>query len=44
MEYTLKLNSSSTMYVYGQELNKQTFAICKADMLIKGQDEKNIRR
>lgn len=43
MEYSSKLNSSSKMLVYGQELNEQTYAICKADMLIKGQDANNIR-
>lgn len=43
MEYASKLNSSSKMLVYGQELNEQTYAICKADMLIKGQDANNIR-
>jgi len=31
------------MLVYGQELNEQTYAICKADMLIKGQEATNIR-
>lgn len=43
MEYASKLNSSSKMIVYGQELNEQTYAICKADMLIKGQESTNIR-
>ena len=43
MEYANSLNSSSRMLVYGQELNEQTYAICKADMLIKGQDSNNIR-
>lgn len=43
MEYAQKLNSSSKMLVYGQELNEQTYAICKADMLIKGQESTNIR-
>ena len=43
MEYAAKLNSSSKMLVYGQELNEQTYAICKADMLIKGQEANNIR-
>lgn len=43
MEYASHLNSSSRMMVYGQELNEQTYAICKADMLIKGQDANNIR-
>lgn len=43
MEYAKKLNSSSRMLCYGQELNAQTYAICKADMLIKGKDSNNIR-
>lgn len=43
MEYAKKLNSSSRMLCYGQELNAQTYAICKADMLIKGEDYNNIR-
>ena len=43
MEYASKLNSSSKMIVYGQELNEQTYAICKADMLIKGEESTNIR-
>lgn len=44
MEYASKLNSSSKMIVYGQELNDQTYAICKADMLIKGENSNNIRK
>ena len=28
--------------MYGQELNPESYAICKADMLIKGQDIANI--
>ena len=28
--------------MYGQELNAESYAICKADMLIKGQDIGNI--
>ena len=43
MEYAKKLNSSSRMLCYGQELNAQTYAICKADMLIKGEDSNNIK-
>lgn len=43
MEYAKRLNSSSRMLCYGQELNAQTYAICKADMLIKGEDSNNIR-
>ncbi len=44
MEYATKLNNSSKMIVYGQEINDQTYAICKADMLIKGEDSNNIRK
>lgn len=43
MEYVKKLNSSSRVLCYGQELNEQTYAICKADMLIKGEDSNNIK-
>lgn len=43
MEYSSRLNSTSKMIVYGQELNEQTYAICKADMLIKGEESNNIR-
>ncbi|MFA7109292.1 MAG: class I SAM-dependent DNA methyltransferase [Sphaerochaetaceae bacterium] len=35
-EYLHKMNSSTEIIAFGQELNDQTFAICKADMLIKG--------
>ena len=35
-EYLHKLNQSTELVAFGQELNDQTFAICKADMLIKG--------
>ena len=38
------INQSATLVVYGQELNDESYAICKADMLIKGQDPKNIAR
>ncbi len=31
------------VYLYGQEVNAETYAICKADLLIKGDDEDNIR-
>lgn len=35
-EYLHELNASTELMSFGQELNDQTFAICKADMLIKG--------
>jgi type I restriction enzyme M protein len=30
--------------LYGQELNEQTYAICKSDLLMKGDNSDNIRR
>ena len=38
------INSSAVIRLFGQELNSESYAICKADMLIKGQDPKNIVR
>lgn len=38
-----KTNPSSTMVTFGQELNPESYAICKADMLIKGEDVSNIK-
>lgn len=35
-EYLHSLNASTELVAFGQEINDQTFAICKADMLIKG--------
>lgn len=35
-EYLHSLNASTELVPFGQEINDQTFAICKADMLIKG--------
>ena len=35
-EYLHELNASTQLVAFGQEINDQTFAICKADMLIKG--------
>ena len=43
MEYVKNLNSSARILCYGQELNEQTYAICKADMLIKGENPNNIK-
>lgn len=41
-EYLKSLNSDTLVEVFGQEINDESYAICKADMLIKGQDAKNI--
>ncbi|BEI33217.1 type I restriction-modification system subunit M [Polynucleobacter sp. HIN5] len=37
------LNPDATLIVSGQELNPESYAICKGDMLIKGQDISNIK-
>lgn len=41
-EHLKNYNKSIIVRPYGQELNEQTYAICKADMLIKGQDVSKI--
>ena len=41
-DHLLTLNPSARLVMYGQELNPESYAICKADMLIKGQDIANI--
>lgn len=43
MEYVHELNPRTVMRAFGQELNPESYAICKADMLIKGQDVSNIK-
>ncbi|MET4696259.1 type I restriction-modification system subunit M [Endozoicomonas lisbonensis] len=43
MEYVHELNSQAHMAAFGQELNPESYAICKADMLIKGQKIDNIK-
>ena len=43
MEYVLELNPKAKMSAFGQELNPESYAICKADMLIKGQEVNNIK-
>ena len=41
-EYLHEHNPQASLAVYGQERNPESYAICKADMLIKGQDVANI--
>lgn len=41
-EYLEEHNPKARLTVFGQELNPESYAICKADMLIKGQDVSNI--
>ena len=43
MEYLEQHNSGIVVRVFGQELNPESYAICKADMLVKGQDVSNIK-
>lgn len=42
-DYLKKMNKSATLLPFGQEINDETFAVCKADMLIKGNDADKIK-
>ncbi|WP_394552062.1 N-6 DNA methylase [Agromyces sp. MMS24-JH15] len=42
-EYLRKMNPGIQLSLYGQDYNDASYAICKADMVIKGQDVDNIR-
>ena len=37
-EYLRDLNPDGQLEVFGQELNAETYAICRSDMMLKGQD------
>jgi type I restriction enzyme M protein len=41
-EHLVAMNPKAKLTMFGQELNDESYAICKADMLIKGQDVANI--
>lgn len=41
--YLKKLNSKAELVLFGQEINPESYAICKSDMLIKGQDPATIK-
>lgn len=41
-QFALEINPKATFHLYGQEVNPETFAICKADMLIKEKDPEKI--
>lgn len=43
-EYLRELNSDARLEVFGEELNPESYAICKSDMIIKGQNPANIVR
>ncbi|MHA7059557.1 type I restriction-modification system subunit M [Aquimarina sp. M1] len=40
--FAKNLNPKATFHLYGQEVNPETYAICKADMLIKDEDPEKI--
>lgn len=42
-EYIKELNADAKPVVFGQELNPESYGICKSDMLIKGQDVSSIK-
>lgn len=40
--FAKEINPKATFHLYGQEVNPETYAICKADMLIKDEDPDKI--
>jgi len=42
-EFLTNINKDIDAVLFGQEINEETYAVCKADMLMKGEDDKNIR-
>lgn len=38
-----EIRAKSDIYLYGKEINDETYAICKSDMMIKGNDPENIK-
>ncbi len=42
-EYLHELNPKARLEVFGQELNPESYSICKSDMMIKGQNAENIK-
>jgi type I restriction enzyme M protein len=41
-DHLRSLNPQARLEVYGQELNPETYAICRSDMMLKGQDASHI--
>lgn len=37
------INSNANVELFGQEINDETFAVCKSDMIIKGENPDNIK-
>lgn len=42
-QFVKELNPKADLKVFGQEINPESYAICKSDMLIKGQNPTNIK-
>jgi len=42
-EYVHEINPEATLVTFGQELNGESYAVCKADMMIKGEKVENIK-
>ena len=42
-EFLISHNDTLTIQLYGQEINEEIYAICKSDMLIKGDNSGNIK-
>ena len=38
-----QIRSTAPVYLYGKEVNGETYAICKSDMMIKGNNPENIK-
>lgn len=38
-----EIKATGDVYLFGKEINDETYAICKSDMMIKGNDPENIR-
>lgn len=43
MEYVFEHNPKAVIRAFGQELNPESYAICKGDMLLKGQEVSRIK-
>ncbi len=41
-DHLRSLNPQASLEVYGQELNAETYAVCRSDMMLKGQDASHI--
>jgi type I restriction enzyme M protein len=41
-DYLRELNPQARLEVFGQELNEETYAVCRSDMMLKGQDASHI--